>query len=1057
MCPRGGAHRRAGVVRTVEAIASSGRGPRTSFAPERNPRGGSSAQSELRAGSALAHSIANPRLIWTGELMELSAMKSLSHLALALLCVSAGGALAQETTTGSVSGTVVDVTGAVLPGVTVTLTSDQGSKSFVTDRQGRFFAPYLTPGRYDLSLDLEGFAPVVRKDVAVRLGQQIELEFTMRVGGVEETVQVVAASPTVDTSSASAGGVLDNETIQHLPVGRRFSDSLYLVPGVTSSGVGAANPAVAGASGLENNYIVDGVNITNTGYGALGSYSIFFGSLGNGVTQDFIKETQVKTAGLEAEYGQATGGVVNVVTKSGSNDFHGSAYGFFRPDALESDFRQLQTVNGTVNDRGSDNIDFGVTLGGPLIKDKLFAFGAFNPTYQTRRLIAPEGFPLESLGVVEQKRTIYSYAAKLTFQASSMHRFDASFYGDPAQGEMGPQRLGSLIRSDLTGFSELKKYGGHQQVLRYDGIVSSNWLVEASVAHSRNTLEEIPQIDEWLVTDRTVTPNVVSGGIGFYEQGNDSENTQYAVKSTNFFDAAGRHRVRYGGSFEDIKYANVNQRTGPTFTLPNGTQTATGAQIQILADPVYGRIYRVTRANLNTERNTTQHYLNFFVQDTWEIGDRLTVKPGLRYEQQKIVGMLDEIKLDNNWAPRIGIVFDPKGDGKSKLYANWGRFYAQIPNDLAARALSADDSVSRVDYFDGNLTRPVPEGTLAANTTVHFLRAGQFPDFVDPNVKATYTNELLAGYEMELGHGFNVGLRYVYRNLPRTLEDVGVDADGNAVTLYQYVNDPDVAANLNYLLTNPAPGQPVVGVPGVSYESPIHTYHAVEVTANKAFSHDWALNASYRWSRLRGTFEGFYRNDNGQSDPGITSLFDFPTNDPTYTELGAEQGFRGDIRYLGALGQGPLPNDREHQFKLYGARSFKDLNLGLGFFASSGQPLTALAAMPGYENGGEIPEGPRGSGIETVDGFKTRTPWEWTVDLHADYAIKVNKNRQRLVLIADVFNVTNRQEPTNYDNFTETTFGAINPNFGEPTNGGGVLSTSYQTPRRIRLGARFEW
>jgi hypothetical protein len=129
----------------------------------------------------------------------------------------------------------------------------------------------------------------------------------------------------------------------------------------------------------------------------------------------------------------------------------------------------------------------------------------------------------------------------------------------------------------------------------------------------------------------------------------------------------------------------------------------------------------------------------------------------------------------------------------------------------------------------------------------------------------------------------------------------------------------------------------------------------------------------------------------------------------------------------------------------------------VGFLLISGQPLTPLAAMPGYENGGEIPEAPRGSGIQTVDGFMKVTPWEWTVDLHADYGIKLNDRQQRVVLIADVFNVTNRQEPTNYDNWTESTFGAVNPDYGQPLNGGGSLETAYQAPRRIRIGARFEW
>jgi hypothetical protein len=981
-------------------------------------------------------------------------------LGLALALIVALGlcspAVAQETTTGSLAGVVTDTTGGLMPGVTVVLTSEQGVKTFVTDTEGRFFAPYLTPGRYTVRAELSGFTAVERKNVDVRLGQRLELSFTLTVGAVEEVVEVTGSAPVVDTSSTTVGGVLDNEALKHLPVGRRFSDTLYLVPGVSTSGVGQANPAMAGASGLENNYVVDGVNITNTGYGALGSYSIVFGSLGNGVTTDFIKETQVKTAGFEAEYGQATGGVVNVVTNSGTNTFHGSVYGFIRPDALEGDFEQLQTVNGTVNDQGTQLADVGLTFGTPLLRDRLFVFGAVNPQFEIRKLRAPEGFPLESLGTVEQKRRIYSYAGKLTYQPTTNHRVDLSAYGDPAKGEMGPQRLGSLILADRTGFSELKKYGGHQQVVKYDGILTPRWLLEASVARSQNTIEEVPEIDQWRVTDTTVVPNVITGGIGFYEQGNDSVSVQYSLKSTNLFEGAGHHQLRYGAAFEDITYDNVNQRTGPTFTLPGGIKTATGAQVQVLPDPVYGRIYRVTRANINAERHTTQHYLSFFVQDTWEVSRKLTLKPGLRYEQQKIVGVLDEITLDNNWAPRIGVIFDPKGDGQAKLYANYGRFYAKIPNDLAARALSSDDGVSRADYYDAGLTQPVPEGTPAARTTIHFVRSGQFQDFVDPDVKSTYINEALAGFELNVGRGLNVGARYIYRDIPRVLEDVGVDAAGNAVTVYQYVNDPEVAANLNYLLTNPRKGHPPVAVPGVSYEDSIHRYHAVEVTANKTFSDDWAVTASYRWSRLTGNFEGFFRNDNGQSDPGITSLYDFPTGDPTYTSLGAEQGFLGDIRYLGPLGEGPLPNDRTHQVKLYGTRSFKDFNVGVGFFGSSGQPLTPLAALPGYENAGEVPLAPRGSGIETVDGFKERTPWEVRLDLHADYAFKVN-DRQRLVLIADAFNLLDRQEPTNYDNYTESTFGAVNPDYGQALNGGGSLSPSYQAPRRIRFGVRFEW
>jgi len=1018
-------------------------------------------------------------------------MKHVLSTCVVVALASLGPASAQETTSGSLSGVAVDTTGAVLPGATVSLTSAQGVKSFVTDTEGRFFAPYLTPGRYTVRVDLSGFSPVERKDVDVRLGQRIELSFTLRVGGVEEVVTVVGASPVVDVSSTTVGAVLDSDALKRLPVGRNFTDTLYLVPGVSSSGsLGAANPSVSGASGLENSYTVDGVNITNAGFGAIGSYSIAFGSLGTGVTTDFIKETQVKTAGFEAEYGQSTGGVVNVVTQSGTNAFHGSVFGYLRPPELESEFEQLETERGTVNTTGTRNIDFGVSVGGPVVKDKVFFFGAFNPQYQRRTFIAPQnretdggfGFPLAALGEVNRDRKISSYAGKLTWQVSPSHRIDASVFGDPSKGDMGPQRAGNLASFDdpgnPAGFSELSSYGGHNQVVRYDGIMSRNWLVEASVARAYNTLEEVPKVDEWRFTDNTVPVPVTRGGLGYYDQGNEGTNLQLQLKSTNIFDLAGNHQVRYGVAFEDIAFDSTIDRTGPTFTLPNGVPTTTGASVTILEDLTYGRIYRVTRANYVSTRDTTQKYLSFFLQDTWQVSDKLTLRPGVRYEQQRLQGSEElplchaddslpgagdgtgalipcSFKWDNNWAPRLGATYDIRGDGKSKLFASWGRFYAKVPNDLAARAMAADAGVSRADYFDAQLTEPVPEGTTAAGVTRHFIPAGVYASIIDPDSKSTYQDEMAGGVEFEVARNFSVGVRYIRRTMPRILEDIGTAQ----VALYD-LGVPGLDS-VEYFLTNISRDTPAFAAPsGIAqarFEDPEHTYQSVEVTANKHFADNWSVIASYRWSRLEGNFEGFYRNDNGQSDPGITSLFDFPTNDPSYTQVGVPQfGYRGDIRYLGCtLGCGILPNDRTHQLKVYGNRTFGDLNVGVGYNGGSGQPLTPLAALAPYDNPGEIPEAQRGSGIQTMDGFKERTPFEHIFDFHADWTFKLGD--QRVVFLADVFNVLDRQEPTFYDTFTELSFQVENPNYGQPLTVGGGRFPSYQTPRQIRLGARFEW
>jgi hypothetical protein len=192
--------------------------------------------------------------------------------------------------------------------------------------------------------------------------------------------------------------------------------------------------------------------------------------------------------------------------------------------------------------------------------------------------------------------------------------------------------------------------------------------------------------------------------------------------------------------------------------------------------------------------------------------------------------------------------------------------------------------------------------------------------------------------------------------------------------------------------------------------------------------------------------------------PSITSLFDFPTNDPSYTEIGTPTfGYRGDIRYQGCtLDCGVLPNDRTHQFKLYSNYSWSAVNVGVGLNVGTGIPLTDLAANPNYQNSGEIPVTARGGGITTVeDGALTRAPMDFSLDAHVDYTVKFGG--QRILLIADAFNLFNRQTATNYDFASDSVFGASNPNYGYASSTGGGRATSYQAPFALRLGARFEW
>lgn len=1008
--------------------------------------------------------------------------RRLACILVSLTCVALAVAVsAQGTTTGSIAGRVTDAQGGVVPGASVTLSSEQGSRSVVTDGRGRFLVPYLTPGGYTVHVERHGFTPVEQRDVRVRLGQRVEVAYTLSVGDLKELLEVTASSSVVDVSSTTTGGVLDSDQLARLPVPRQLAETLYMVPGVSSStGAGRANPSIAGASGLDNQYVVDGVNITNQGWGSLGVYSLVFGSIGTGVTTDFIQETEVKTGGFEAEYGQATGGVVNVITRSGGNAFHGSVYGYWRAPGLEASWRQQQTPLGQVNTIQTDNVDFGITASGRIVTDRLFYFAAFNPQYDTRRLIAPEAFPLRALGEVDRRRRSLSYAGKLTWQLTPQHRVDLTAFGDPSYGPPGPQRGGALKGEDTSLFSELSRYGGHNQALRYNGVLTPRWLVEATVAHARTAHTETPTVDQRRVNDYSAVPFTSSGGIGGYEGGTDGQNLQISLKSTLLFDGGGAHELRLGVRHEKTEFARLPRQTGPAFTFPDGVVSRSGVVISVIPDAFFGgtlgNIYQVF-GSTGDAGTSTQGYWSWFAQDTWRIGSRLTLRPGVRWEQQQLSGAFPVCFSDeswvgagngtpgheipcrytwsNNWGPRLGATFDLTGNGRSKVFASWGRFYAKIPNDLADRAMGSAAPYTVADFYDAGLTQLVPDGVLAIGTRRHLRTFESVPSEFANDSRSTYHDELVVGVELEAAPRLSVGLRYIHRSLPRVLEDYGPAQ----VVLYDLGYEG--LDQVHYLIDNISAGLETldpssIGVPQAFFEDPVHKYDAVELTAQKTFSGKWSLFASYRWSRLRGNFEGFYRSDNGQSDPAITSLFDFPTNDPSYTEIGTPLfGYRGDIRYQGTtLGIGPLPNDRTHQVKIYGTCTLGALNAGLAFRAGSGQPLTAMAANPWYANGGEIPETVRGAGFQTSDGFRTRSPTELVVDLHLDYTLHLGS--RRLMLLADAFNLLNRQEPVAYDPRTQVTYPVGNPDFGLPRDPGSAVS-AFGTPRQVRLGGRLEW
>src|SRR4051812_38690821 len=361
---------------------------------------------------------------------------------LALLTVFTVPAFAQgsaeSSVRGNLAGTVVDSSGAVVTGAKVTISGATGTKSDTTNQDGQFLFPLLTPGFYGVKVEKGSFKTADVKGVEVVTGRASNVRVGMVAGQATEVVEVQGNAITVDTTSTAVAANLTDTFYQSVPVGRGVTGLFYASPGVVNGGVagGAANPSIGGSSSLENLYVADGVNITDGAFGGIGTFSRVYGSLSTGINLSFVKEVQVKTGGFEAQYGKADGGIVQIVTKSGGKDFHGSFGGFFAPQQFEATRKQSDDF-GRFNLQGRNfhegNMDLDAELGGyvPGFRDRLFFFGSYNPTWNTvyaqhAQFIAPidagtgglGSSAAVTLGNTDLKNTVNNYSGKLTWKVN---------------------------------------------------------------------------------------------------------------------------------------------------------------------------------------------------------------------------------------------------------------------------------------------------------------------------------------------------------------------------------------------------------------------------------------------------------------------------------------------------------------------------------------------------------------------------------------------------------------------------------------------------------------
>jgi len=1101
---------------------------------------------------------------------EVCMNKQLLRLILPTFLLLSFGLLAQESAVkGNLSGVISDSSGAVVTGSTVTLTGPIGTKTTTTGSEGRFTFDLLTPGFYTVSAEMKGFRTVETKNIEVFANKTSSVRLTLEPGVAKEVVEVSAAAVTVDTSSTGLAANLNDTFYENLPVARNVTGLFYASSGVTDGGgTGSANPSIAGGSGLENQYVADGVNVTDGAFGGIGVYSRVYGPLATGINLSFVKEVDVKTGGYEPQYGKSTGGVVQIVTKSGSNEYHGAVAGFYGPQQFERE--RLNPDNfGRVNQNGitlhQGEWDISGEFGGyvPRMKDHLFFFGAFNPSSNSyyNRFATMHGVtgltPLPDTAVTQYS---YDYSGKLTWKLNDRNVVETSIFGDPTRENSfqpnGDGAAGGLATFSTTTFDKISN-GTRNWVVRYNATLSPTWLFNFSWSWGHNYLTDNPQAPSVYsiadLTGRTGASGSPLGPLGtpltgqYQRQGLPAgflENTTGDNYGLTFdtqkivHTPIGEHTLSVGYHYERNYYAGTSDRPGPRFTITNAMSIASVGDTSIagLTDnaafqlrrfggtgvwanvPGYGLAEVAllqTRGTFSDPAFTTAgRYHAAYANDSWAIGKRITVNAGYRWEQQYMLGSPYQLNGQNfhvhytytdNWSPRFGVALDPLGDRKTKIYGNFARYSYAIPLDMAIRSLSNERDAFNTYWippstgtFNGtspNLavnadgTIPLTAADLNDNTLLFpFFVSQQSGEAIASGTKMQYLQENVYGVEHEFKHGIVMDIRFQDRRLRRIVEDMGgVSPEGANAGEPQYfvIGNPssksDNFVNEQETTTTQSPppagfcpvgvlnpqvldasgnvlgsacfpnGTTNLNVPGTAgfptpdgkadgFVNPVRIYRAVEFEVTKSFSKGWQLRTNYRWGELLGNYEGAFRNDNGQSDPSISSLFDFTA---------------GKFNLLGdQFAIGNLNTDRRHTFNNFVSYTFansflKNLTVGSGVRVQTGDPINDLRAHPVYLNAGEIPVGGRGA--------LGRTNTMGQADIHADYVHPFSE-RQRLHFGVDLFNITNQRTQLRVDQNQDRSYLIPNADFLKPTGNGNVgIPLGFQRPFYARLFARWEF
>jgi hypothetical protein len=970
-----------------------------------------------------------------------------------LFCVRAEPALSQ--TTGAIQGTVTDTSGGVLPGVTVEARSAslQGVRSATTGGDGGYRFPALPPGTYIVKASLSGFA-VAEKTAYVSLDSTATVDLELQVSA-EAKVLVTGEAPAIDLSSTTTGSSFTAKVLERMSIGRNYADIVRSQPGVnidTSAnlpGIGdrVVNIAMYGSTSLENLYMIDGINTTN----------VIRGFQGKAINPETMQEVEIKTGGYQAEYGRALGGVINVITKSGGNEFHGDAFGHFNSKSMRAEAEVNEEDIIAAEQTEVERWDAGADLGGYILKDRLWFFASYDRIEsETTRI--PQAGPVAGQGFVLE-RSSDTYSGKLTWNLGTGSTLVLSTLADPEKAS-GPINL-PLSASPLT-YSGIRYLGARDYAARLNHLFGSFGILTLQYSRHNDRHEtKIPEEAELpRVTDATVPGvNVATGGFGNIPNFAANHTSKRDGYSAAFAAYPGDHEVKLGGDYEDNETVGTTRRTsGQLLTIrpcranpqnPDSVDRCVLAggigapYVNWRGEDVPGGVVYTHRFFSNPDgtpllritTDTPTLAYSVFLQDTWRVTPRLTVNAGLRWDREEIRNQAEQtvIDLDDMWAPRAGVVWDFLGDGTSKLYASYGRFYYQFPTDLNFRGYGNFDFL---DVFASNYD-PV---SFTHDPTAPFAGVVSMPTGDEPtdrNLKGMYQDEYTIGVEKAVTPTFVVGLKGNYQRLGDVIED-RCDLDflhpqnrGQHCAIFN-PGSPEKYARGEFPCqnrTNERPDKATYdarcnenGGPPIGRASRI--YRGVELTVRQSFKERLWTQASYIYSSLRGNYDGAARLASGQADPGINADFDY-------------------FHFYEHNAHGKLYLDRPHSFQISATYlTAFGLSAGVSAYVRSGPPRNKGEYFNiGYNQ--EI------MGIRRGTAGRAETQYEANLSVGYEFKTGPLTIAPRLY----VFNLLNRQGETrvsdafNPDGAFDATGNAIqHPNYGK------ILER--QEPRLFRVAMR---